>query len=121
MPVIRTTMHDLMRISATKNSLIQAQLEQALKTRVGGRSTDKTKGKVKTTSGKATHEEKTRSGMTFASHVWIAGDDRNAQGNVMPLAKDDDVDASLVAARASQRKEKAGPRAAQRREWTNQY
>ena len=44
--------------------------------------------------------------MTLASHIWIAGDDRHAQEHVLPLVDDDDVDASLVAARASQRKEK---------------
>ena len=59
--------------------LTEAQLSQALKTRVGGRSTDKTKGKVNIGSGKATHEEHSRSGMTLASHIWISGDDRNAQ------------------------------------------
>ena len=58
--------------------LTEAQLEEALKTRVGGRSTNKTKVKEHITSGKATHEENSRSGMTLASHIWIAGDDRKA-------------------------------------------
>ena len=88
--------------------LTEAALEQALKTRVGGRSTDKTKGKVKLESCKATHEDDSRRGMEFASHIWLVGDDRSAHGNVMPATNDDDVDASLVAARASQRKEKSG-------------
>ena len=43
------------------------------------------------------------------SHIWLVGADRNAHENVMPATKDDDVDASLVAARASQRKETSGP------------
>ena len=88
--------------------LTEAQLEQALKTRVGWRSTDAAEGEVKTGSGQATHEENSRSGMTLAYHIWIAGDDRNAQGHVMPLTNDEDVDASLIAATASQRKETTG-------------
>ena len=59
--------------------LSEAQLEQALNTRVGGRSTDKTKGQSSIGSGKATHEDNYRSGMALASHIWIAGDNRNAQ------------------------------------------
>ena len=55
------------------------------------------------------HEEHSRSGMALASHIWIAGDYRNAHGHVMPFTNDDDVDASLVAARASQRKETTRP------------
>ena len=88
--------------------LTEAALEQALNTRDGGRATDKSKGKVKLDTGKATLEETYRSGMELASHIWLVGDDRSAQENVMPDTNDDDVDASLVAARASQRKEKSG-------------
>ena len=47
--------------------------------------------------------------MTLASHIWVAGDDINAKENVMPPAQDEDVNASLVVARASQRKEKGEP------------
>ena len=88
--------------------LTEAQSEEALKTRVGGISTDETQVEENITSGKATHEEHSRSGMTSASHIWIAGDDTNAKENVMPLTKDENVNASLVAARASKRKEKDG-------------
>ena len=68
-----------------------------------------TNRKLKLDTGKATHEDKSRSGMELASHIWLVGDDRRAHENVMPDTNDDDVDASLVAARASQRKENSGP------------
>ena len=89
--------------------LTEAQLAEALTTRVGGRSTDKSQAKDKTASGKATHEANSRSRMNLAAHTWSAGDDTHSQENVMPVTKDENVNASLVAARASQRKEKAGP------------
>ena len=89
--------------------LIEADLEQASKTRVGGRVTDKRNEKVKSGTSKATHEENSRSGMELASHIWVVGDDTGAEENVMPDTNDGDVEASLVAARASQRKEKSGP------------
>ena len=47
--------------------------------------------------------------MQLASHIWPVGDDSSALENRMPDTNDDDVNASLVAARASQRKEKSGP------------
>ena len=53
--------------------LTEAQLAAALKTRVGGRSTDKTKVKYESTSVKATHEQNSRSSMTLASDIWAAG------------------------------------------------
>ena len=80
-----------------------------MNTRVGGRATEKTDGKDKVDAHKAAHEEHYRSGMQLASHIWPLGDDSRALSNQMPDTNDDDVNASLVAARASQRKEKSEP------------
>ena len=88
--------------------LIEAALEQALKTRVGGSVTDNKHGKVKPDTSKASHEETFPSGIQLASHIWLVGDDSRAQENQMPDTNDDDFDASLAAVRASQRKEKSG-------------
>ena len=46
--------------------------------------------------------------MELAFHIWIVGDDTVAQESVVPDTNDDDVDASLVTARASQRKKSRG-------------
>ena len=69
--------------------LTEAQLAEALKTRVGGRSIDKTKAKDKTATGKATHEANSRSGMNLAAHIWNAGDDIHAKENIMPVLQED--------------------------------
>ena len=66
-------------------------------------------GKGKVDTSKTTQQETCRSGMQLASHIWPVGDDSNALEDQMPDTNDDDVNASLVAARASQRKEKSEP------------
>ena len=45
--------------------------------------------------------------MQLASHMWPVGHDSRTLENQMPDTNDDDVNASLVAARASQRKDKS--------------
>ena len=80
-----------------------------MKTREGGRATENKYGKGKVDTHKATHEETYRSGMQLASHIWLVGDGSRALDNQMPDSNDDDANASLVAARASQRKEKSEP------------
>ena len=65
------------------------------------------KGKVDT--NKATQQDNSRSGMQLAFHIWSVGDDSNALEDQMPDTNDDDVNASLVVARASQRKDKSEP------------
>ena len=87
--------------------LTEADLEQASKTRVGGRVTDKPNEKVKRDTSKATHEETHRSGMDLASHIWVVGDDICFEESVKLGTNEDDIEASLVAARASQRKEES--------------
>ena len=89
--------------------MTDAQLAEALTTKVGGRITDTSKAKNKAARGKATHEANSRSGMTLAAHVWGAGDDTRAQEKVMPTLEENKVQESLVAARASQRRETEGP------------
>ena len=47
--------------------------------------------------------------MHLASYIWVVGDDTCPEENAMPDINEDDIEASLVAARASQRKDKSGP------------
>ena len=63
--------------------------------------------KGKLGANQATHEEHYRSGMELASHKWPVGDDSRALEHQMPDTNDDDVNASLVPTRASQRKDKS--------------
>ena len=44
--------------------------------------------------------------MDLASHIWVVGDEFSAVEHVMPMTNADEVEAALVAARASQHKEK---------------
>ena len=85
------------------------QKQNTLNTRDGGRVTDQQFVKMTGDTCKATHGEHSCSKVDVASHIWFVGDDTAAIGNVMPVVKIADIDASMVLARASQRKEKAGP------------
>ena len=95
--------------------LIEADLEKAMKTMVGGLITNKRNEKVKSDTSKATHEDNSRSGMDLASHILFVGDDTGAVEHVMPATNQNDIDASMVAARASQRTDKAGTLSTQQR------
>ena len=44
--------------------------------------------------------------MELASHIWVVADDSAATESVMPMVHTDDVDASIVVAKAFQRKAK---------------
>ena len=47
--------------------------------------------------------------MALAPHIWVVGDDSTAHANRMAVVNIADIDASMVAAKACQRKAKAGP------------
>ena len=86
-----------------------ADLTRALKTIIGGREPHaKSKGKSSAT-GKATHEEHSRTGMAIARHIWAVGEDPSVKESVIPTLDPFWVKESLKSARASQRQLKSGP------------
>ena len=71
--------------------------------------TDKQTFQTHTDASKATHEEHDHSGMALACHIWVVGGDSTAHEHMMCVVNIADLDASIVAAKASQRKEDEGP------------
>ena len=89
--------------------LTEVDLERALKSKVGGRE-PRANGKAKSsTSGKTSHEENSRTGMSMAQQIWSVTEKVDvAESSNRPLDPMR-VKASLKSARASQRQDKVGP------------
>ena len=85
--------------------LTKADLEKAMRTRIGGR--EKKSGKQSVSAlRKVSHEENSRTGIALVQAIWPVGDPSTLEKSSFPSISSDNMKKSLVAARQSQRQAK---------------
>ena len=93
-------------LSDQESEVREDDLEEALKTRIGGR--DKNTETKQQDDGKATHEDNSRTGMYLANHVWVISKDVEAQESIIPTFTAANAEAAKEGAKASRRQDAPG-------------
>ena len=88
--------------------LDENMLEQAMKSRVGGKEKDNVNDIKKLINGKSSHEENSRTAMELAKKIWPETDVRHCQESSSKECDKQRVKAILASAKASQRRDKRG-------------